>query len=228
MDFDTTSLTRLPDGQELRGVKMVIIFDFDHTLFNANQLKKDMAKVLSVLEVTEEQFKDAYQKSFENHGHYHSGRLAKALFPNDKKLQKKTVVLLSKVVKYSKKYVYPDVKKFLWSSLLRQNKRYLLTFGDIAWQKEKLKYSGLRRFFHHLIFTDADKGEVSFYLPKDETVVFINDNPKEIEFLKRKFPLAEHLRIERKGAKYEGASGPKVPTFKNLDEINLYLKKNYS
>jgi hypothetical protein len=93
---------------------------------------------------------------------------------------------------------------------------YLVTFGNISWQKRKInQIKELSKYFNnrHRIFLEKDKeSALDFLKNKNGEVIIINDKPEEslkmADVLKKKFRKASRLFVLKsvysKNSKYKG------------------------
>jgi FMN phosphatase YigB (HAD superfamily) len=129
----------------------IYIFDLDHTLFNARDFKKDLSILLSGKpDMISEDIWNYFNAS-----------------------NKKTLDFISK---NSKKYLFKNVLENLKKI---KEEKILLTFGDIDFQKIKIKSLELDKVFDKIILVDENKIIFleDFYKKNlDKKIFFINDN----------------------------------------------------
>lgn len=96
---------------------------------------------------------------------------------------------------------YDDTKVFLDALAIAGRERSILTFGDEGYQSMKIE--GLRRtpgFFHSVHFTKSpgEKADVlAAHTRSWESVVFIDDNPREHERVAMVAPHVRRIQIRR-------------------------------
>ncbi len=182
-----------------------IIFDFDYTLFNAGAYKKALSKSLEAFGINQKIWQKTYEisKKLNKNNEYipntHLEILAEKYNCNLQDLQK----AYEKVIKKTNKFFYSDSIATL-KKLSKNNKLYLLTFGDVNFQKQKIHASGTEKYFQKIIITNQDKHTLkNIGIPDIKHALFINDNPKEIIELKKNYPDAEFIQIIRRNGKYK-------------------------
>ena len=120
-------------------------------------------------------------------------------------------------------FVFPGAEKILKKLKEEGNCLVLLTHGDLAWQKLKLKNLPIKKFFYRIIVTDKEKiNELHFLKNAKEKIIIINDNAKENLLIKKYLPQAEIILIHGPHAK-NIEYGEK--TFKLNDILRLYDNK---
>jgi hypothetical protein len=202
---------------------MVVIFDFDRTLFDVNTFKKDLAKIIGV--DYEKDYKKTYDRLFvdtgKNKTNYDLGVHLKELGKDDKITKKKIKIFL----KISDQYLLPGALDLLDSIKKNGDELFLITFGNIAWQKEKVKsVKRLNKYFDnkHKIFVDKDKiKSLDFLKKQNKKLILINDNKKEGLAMK-KFLGKETKLFLVKGDYSESYKGR---IYHNLKEIKKELFK---
>jgi len=179
----------------------IIILDFDHTLFNAQLFKKDLAEALGLsLAIWEKE----YQK---NKKKYHNYNYQKQITNYPAKNQKKFL----NVLKNSKKYLYPDAIYFLHSVETRHGvslpKIILLSKGQPEFQKIKIKNCQLEKY---LTIKTVAIAKINFIKTlrqaqgkNKKNIIFINDRGKEIDEIKKIFPQITAIWIRRANGQYK-------------------------
>jgi len=113
-------------------------------------------------------------------------------------LEKKEQYLnkVKRLVKQVDVFIKPDGEKIL--KKLRKHGHYLvlLTFGDLYWQKQKVKNLRLSKNFEKILITDKSKvGALKFLRNKQSEVIIINDNAQENLLIRRSMPLVKTILI---------------------------------
>ncbi len=155
--------------------KCIYIFDFDHTLFNAKKFREDLGRLI------------AGDKNI----------VSEVIW---KEYRKKNKDLDNFLKKNSSDYVFPGVVDFLKKI---EVKKVLLSFGDIAFQKEKVKSSGIYYLFDRVVFTLDNKLDFLKKFVKNnrgKKIIFINDNYNkrfdENREVKRNIPEIKILEVD--------------------------------
>ncbi len=99
------------------------------------------------------------------------------------------------------KYVFSDVGPFLDSAIKAGYKITILTYGDIAFQLAKFTGGGLSALCHSFTATQDPKWEQRevFISP---SVIFLDDNHRNIDGVKNLFPAVTAIEVKRPGTKY--------------------------
>jgi hypothetical protein len=207
---------------------MIYIVDLDYTLLDTKAFKQAMQKGVGKFGITTELFDQTYKQTIDGRqGQYdydavrHASYMSKESGVEPQDLQAALVNCLERV----DDFLYPDSIEFLkW--LRGLGGTALLTWGNPQWQKKKVERSKIHKLFDNYVYSKGDKSAVELSFSDSETDwVFINDNPKEILEIKKRYPQATHLRIKR----LQGKQFPKeidnidVPTFSNLLESKNYI-----
>jgi len=208
---------------------MKIIFDFDHCLFSTRKFYLYFEKTFLKKGIDKEIFKKTFQLSKEKKKTYSLRKHLKYLvkfYPNFslKELKKE----LSKVFKKFPDFLYPEVKEFLekWQ---KKADLFLISFGEKEFQREKIKKSGISHFFKKIIIVknELKTEEIKKLYSKKDRIFFVEDNPKALVFLKKRFKNVITVRINRGEGKYKDLPDEKEIdfSFKNLKELDEILEK---
>ncbi|MFA6919094.1 MAG: hypothetical protein WC244_03220 [Patescibacteria group bacterium] len=163
---------------------MLYIFDFDYTLFDTARFKKDFYALFDDLVFDSSNLKIDYFK--ENKIHYNIEEHLNLLGQNLKNYNYALKVLKSFLSDLGE-YIFPGAENILIKSKNDNHKLILISWGNMAWQKDKVYGSGMEKFFEKTLFTDSSKKEVleSIDIREGETVIIINDNVREsLEMMK--------------------------------------------
>lgn len=189
---------------------MIFIFDLDHTLFNANKFKIDLARAL---EISRNKFFSDYQIYFKDRKiNYHADKHISLLI-NERVINKNHEEVIRKGVKFFlkelNKYIYKEGEELLKILSKNRNKLILVSFGNANWQKQKIKNLQIKKYFSKIIITDKNKGQaLDIFIKEREPIVIINDNARESfaieravgrgELLLVKGPYSRNIRHNRK------------------------------
>jgi hypothetical protein len=205
--------------------KRIVIFDFDHTIFDTEKFfENDLPDFIGI---DRKIFKKAYEKNFKvkktKKVNYDLIKHLEILGVNNTETRKKIFRFLTNI----RKYLMPGSIEFLEKIKKNGDELYLVTFGNIAWQKLKVNnIKKLKRYFNpkHRIFVDKNKiGALDFIKNKnkDKEVILINDNKKESLAMKKFFGRKTKLFLI--SGVYSKNYRGKV--YKDLLEINKELFK---
>ena len=209
---------------------MILIFDFDHTLFSAKKLYFALKESFRKIGVEGNLFQETFEKS-KGRGRDYKPKIQFQLIKKAgseislQKLERAFKIVLNK----APKFLYPDTIWFLkrW----RENAdSTLLSYGEEKFQKDKIKASKIRRFLKRIIITqDINKLKPSkkIFQNKGKTI-FVEDNPQTLSKVKKFSPNVITIRINRGEGKYTKLPDDKNIDFsiKNLKQLDKILKKN--
>jgi len=194
--------------------KIKIYIDFDGTLFDADAFYKDFLMICKENGISFENIK-SYEKEIFNEDNLFN--LKKLLYYMMEKLPLNDLFFDKVISMFSDKYIYDDVLE----PLIKLNNSYeliLLTFGDYEYQNDKIKATGLDKYFSKIIFTQKNKSQLDEVDYKNG--IFIDNNPKElIRFFKRCGKKV--IRIRRNTDKYsKGETNIKeIAEYKNFTKL---------
>jgi len=100
-----------------------------------------------------------------------------------------------------KKYVFPDVSLFLNSAHREGYQIVVLTYGDFDFQLAKYVGSGLSLLGHNFIITSNFKWRHPI-IWDSPSIIFLDDNPRDIDGVKCCFPSVRAVEIKRLNTKY--------------------------
>ncbi len=207
---------------------MLVVLDLDYTLLDTAAFRRALESSLEAHSISPAQFwetfgmiaglSDATSYSIERHArvlHEQTGVVAAVA---EEALQKTFDALPG--------MLYHDSQAFLDLLRSREITTVLLTFGNTAFQHEKVKRAGIEGYFAHAIYTEEAKESIELGLSEfSGDPVFINDNPNELRALALRYPEARMIRIKRP----DGKTFPPeedvldVPTFASLEEAQIHL-----
>ena len=198
---------------------MKVYIDFDGTLFDTDKYNKDTKKVFNKYGITNGMFHNAYQELFGKSKLFNLNIITDYLV--DKYHISQKIYEEISVVK-NNDYVYPEIIKCLEELNSLGFKLYILTYGDTLFQREKIEYSNLSKYFKDIIITEQDK--TSLNLDYNNSI-FIDNNPNETEMFHNACSKIV-IRIKRNGEKYStqqtNVSG--IFEFENFNQIVDFMK----
>lgn len=106
-------------------------------------------------------------------------------------------------------YVFDDTGPFLYSAMHAGWKVIILTYGDCDFQHAKVTGSKLGDLCQLLIVTSAPKWYRSEIF-NTSPVIFLDDNPKDIDGVKDRFPHVVAVEVKRPNTKYQTALSSKA------------------
>lgn len=185
---------------------MKIFIDFDGVIFDTELFKKRLSKIFLKSGVSKEIFKESYQQLKKQRILYSPLRHLEFLAKDKNIDSKKILVDLEKLLKNLRPYVFNDAKIFL--KHFPKNNLYLLSYGDLKFQKQKIKATGVSKYFKRVIVVNDNKLKIIKKIArkdrfkKGERIVFIDDKPIHIKEVKQRgiitFQIIKpHLRLPR-------------------------------
>ena len=158
---------------------MIYIFDLDYTLLDTVKFENNLPAVLGV---SKDDFDDTYEKYYRRgqnpyNVYEHISFLAKEKKIKDRDQAKKNVLAMLKKLD---EFIRPGTAGLLRRLKEKGQELILVTFGDLVWQKMKVKNLHIRKYFKRIIITDKDKvGTMEFLKNVKEKILIINDNARE-------------------------------------------------
>lgn len=171
---------------------MIVVFDFDHTLFCTERWKKRLIRIYEKYGVTEKDFWENYQK-YEQQKVIYTPRKqfqelrkkARLPFPEAEFIKSYRSIFASK-----EDFLHEDALDLL-KKLKQRHTLWLISFGDSHFQRYKIENAGIRTIIPHLITSTGDKKHALKKILRKypgERVVFIDDRAKNIDEIKENFP----------------------------------------
>lgn len=192
---------------------MVFIFDFDYTLFDTGQYKKDFKDFLfSTYNITEELFKKDYKSCFAKGDVCYDLKKHMRLLGIDPGDSNFTTFFNDQ-----NHYLFQEMDCLVRGVAAKEaNYVLLLTRGHYETQMLKLQAVSIKDFFDEIVIIEETKEEwIQHYRLNDKTVIFINDKPQENSDVQKKIPHADIFLVEGPYA-YKGNKSQKVYTRQEL------------
>ncbi|PIQ92656.1 MAG: hypothetical protein COV69_01790 [Parcubacteria group bacterium CG11_big_fil_rev_8_21_14_0_20_39_14] len=211
--------------------KTKIVFDFDHTLFSTRRFYNTFKKAFEKLGVDEKLFQETFKKSKEKGRYYKPSKQIKLITKkNPKTSSKKLKESSEKALSRARKFLYPDALP-----LLRKSKRkynfYILSCGKEKFQRQKIKISGISKYFKKILITQDDykTSALKKILKNKERILFIDDQPLVLFKIKKTFPEVITIRINRgEGGHVKERDNSKIDfSIKNFKQLEKILKRNF-
>jgi len=175
---------------------MIFVFDLDYTLFNANNFKKKLARVLGF---KEKDFILSYNKYFkEDNKNYNIERHLKIMQQEGIIINyQKTKKRVTDFFKTINVYVFPGVESALEALKKNGHLLFLLSYGDLCWQRLKINNLDIKKYFDKIIIAEQAKNKrLDFINNKTSDLIIINDNAKESLALKKALGRGEIFLIK--------------------------------
>lgn len=182
---------------------MLIIFDFDHTLFDTPRLKAAIQEIFGKHGVDEEMFLRTHDESRGEGRDWKPERQFEIL----KNLGIQTVTSIceefEKVMRESCMFLYEDTMSFL-EKAKQDHALVLITYGESQFQEKKLQgCPKMIKYFDKIVITqnlykDKEVGDLSL----GKTAIFVEDNPVALYAAKKYAPNIITVRINRGIGRY--------------------------
>lgn len=213
---------------------MKIFIDFDDVLFNTKEFIADMQLIFYKHGIS----KDDFAKTYSSITHYSvkSDRKMRTYDPylhfkqinqggiNTEKLERGFRYFL----KNTNKYIFKDVSAFLKN--VERKEIFILSFGTNKFQKEKIKNSGINKFFNKIIVSNhVEKGRAIKKIigESKEKFYFIDDRVEFLREVKNRYPFAETFLIRRKEGRYKDRKNKYCDhSVNNLEQVLKIIKKD--
>lgn len=205
---------------------MNIYIDFDHTLYNAMNITKDLLEAVSLTileykDINKDEL-DLELKGMFNREHIYNIYELSRYFGNKYDVDSKKIIEnVNKVINGGAKNVFSDVFPFLKKLKENNHKIFMLSYYEyeLEYQVAKIVGSKLCDFFDGIIVTKEPK----YNLDIDYTNgIFIDDKPSDLEGLASRNPIRV-IRIRRKEGRYSDkkVNSEKVEEYEKLSEIEI-------
>ncbi len=208
---------------------MLIILDFDHTLFNTSKFKKELFSCLADLGIDSNLFTNTYhqvvnrqQGSYDWDINVHLQCLQKDTnFPLEAGKKR-----IEEVINGSAKYLYSDAKWFLKRLNEDNHKLLLASWGNVDFQKKKIQNTGIKKYFERVILSQKSKKQSLERVIKDaDQLIFITDNPKEMKIVIKDSANIIPILSKRRNAKEYAQPIKDIPTFPNLKLLYKFINQ---
>ncbi len=203
--------------------------DFDSTLYDTSKLTNEMLTAIAWLIHTKNPSIDASEifdegkNLFNSQNFYNIFELC-SFFADKYNLDEKELAKsVNHIVDDGSKFVFDDSIEFLKRLKTEGHSANLLTFAvkqNTDYQLQKIKGSGLGKYFDSIIITSTPKWLLSIDYKNG---IFVDDNPQNIENLYVNNPI-NVIRVKRKDNKYSSikiAKGIAIAECYSLLEIEL-------
>lgn len=214
---------------------MKVILDWDHTLFDTNHFKDDLAKVLILVGLPKRIFFLTYPEAVQKiNGHYdynyseHLKMIGRRYRLSPKEIQQLKQEFL-KIMQKGSRYLFPETVKFL-KILKKGGARLILcTLGNKELQRRKIYSSGVQKYFSLISITSGSKHKIiQTFAKPGEKIYFLSDNIDELKKVASHFPFIKLIlkkRPDKNEAKKE-ARRLHLASFAGLLKISKFLLKD--
>lgn len=189
---------------------MKIFIDFDDVLFNTKVFKDDIMDIFKRNGISEKIFSRYYKDGSEKKGdekvrkynpREQIKRIRMAGFET-KKIEKEIIKLL----KNTQKYLFSDGIYFL--KKFKKEELYVVSFGDKKFQREKIKNSGIEKYFKKILIVDFSKAVGiknilrNKSIKQGEALIFLDDRVKFLKDIKKSYPGMVTIHIKRREGRF--------------------------
>lgn len=215
----------------MKNSNLEVILDFDYTIFDAKRFRLGLGLSLVNFGVSHKIFHQTYSQAVEKkQGQYSYSlqrhiNLIKNHHPDLPRVP--AILALKNVIRHSNKFIYKDTLAFLKALKKKGFKIILVTHGNPNFQRQKLEYSGLKKYFSKVILSPEIKAVTLKRIEsKFGRAFFVSDHITELVQIKRNLP--KLIPIMKTGSHYSDIVSAKkmsIPTFKSLSQIGKYIIK---
>ena len=147
----------------------MIAFDFDRTLFDTERFKIALANSLKKYGIPPKIWRQTYKSSIPSgltrYQIYQPEKHARIIQKLTKINVKKILDAFHKVIKQSSKLIYKETLPVLKYFQNKNFTLHLVSFGAKKHQMEKIKNSGIAKFFSKIIISNKPKASIKFPSP---------------------------------------------------------------
>jgi len=195
-------------------MKTKLFVDFDGTIFNTLALRKKMFEVFTMSGFDETEIKNTYAAESLDFKYSPEGqwqRLRKIHEFDEEKAK----IRMDKLIKSSNQFLFDDFAEFVNKIDREKYELTLFTLGDINFQKDKIKNSGVVSFFDNVYYCEIQKWDfLEDIVEINEKFIIIDDRADVAERIGKKFKRSFPIFIDR--------------SEKDLDDPALSSNSDYS
>jgi len=164
---------------------MIFFFDFDHTLFDTTELRRDINRIFLEGGIKQKSFDASYKELAYGIG-YDPNAQATLLAAEWRDLAARNVAnrSISDLMKSARKYVFEGARELLEELKGSGHQLIVLTLGNCEWQRTKIVCSGLADLFDRMEIVPGPGRKASrleAITDGHEAATVIDDNPGELE-----------------------------------------------
>lgn len=205
---------------------MIIVFDFDHTIFDMMAMHEALYSAIRKLGVSRADYDDAYL-AVTHWKMFTPSALAQRLQKANKVSAEKTLQAMQSVAERSREFLYEDTTEAMRRLKEAGHELYILTWGDEAWQGAKVKHSGLMPYCKEAFcLSQAKQDFLKGWAMAHPGAVLVDDKPAEIRSVSdMKVPM-RFVRMRRTNAKYADQDTPAgVAEVRDMQEVMALISK---
>lgn len=221
----------------INSIKKNLVFDFDDTLFDTARFKKEIQNIFTKRKIKANLFEKTYQLSKRDKNYWQPKRQLDLLAKNLDSIKKRKILNeINSLFRKSKKFLFSDtipfLRKLTTESKKSKLKMILMTYGNPAVQKIKIKNCCFNKFFHKIIIArlpgkekELSKIIIQANKKPNEEVIFIEDRESIIDSLKRQYPKLITFHVQRRTGRYHEKSLLADFRVSDLMELNKIIRK---
>ena len=204
---------------------IVILLDFDRTLFDTNNFLLKIKKIFKEIGIDENKFVASYKKTKPYSIKKHTD-LLKLPF-KDKGLVLKN---FNTLINNSKRFLFPDTIKFL--KFLNENniKSILVTYGDKEFQSDKIEHSNIKSLLNKILITSENQDKENIYKKivyknKNKEIIIIDDLKENTKNVIKNIPKIKAIKINRNKNNTKIDSSKKYYEVKDLTQAKKIISQ---
>ena len=165
--------------------------DVDYTIFNTGKFEDEIWAVFFSRDVSRKDYEETYKQSLctisRQEFDYNFQEHVDFLRERGYKLSQDVVEKLNKLL--DNNYLFSDSIDFIKFLKTISTKVILLTAGDLKFQEEKIKRSGIWQMFDEVMILNGHKDDyLQHFVDKGDKILFVNDSWRENTALRKRFP----------------------------------------
>lgn len=202
----------------------ICFVDFDRTLFDTTQFRVGYENFLRGLGVNEMLWAESYATIKRNEGNLYTieKHLAEITRHKPDFSVAEAIEKFYRAFADLKPYLYADAIPFLESAKAHGYAVCLLSHGDTAWQRYKVRAAGIADYFDDLFFTNREGAK---YIHIEEAqalyphLIYVDDNLTELDIAKRAVPECETYFIHRLPGVHDASAAARHKICHTLNEV---------
>ena len=202
---------------------IILVLDFDDTIFQSKIFKKDLfdgiAEHLGVsLDVVQQTYDEIKKDGYAIEPHV---ALIKKSSPDAQ--EEKLTPFLANLFSSLEKYLFDDVLSVLESLKQKGVVMILLTYGAHDFQSQKVSGAGVVKFFEKIVITtDAKSAAVKELFRDTHRMVAVDNTIEHLDDIKKEISAVETIAINRYG-ELQAVEAMSHHVIKDLHELESYL-----
>jgi len=198
----------------------MIFIDFDDTIFDTNNFKKEYFEIFHAAGISKKLFDSTYyfKNGNEDGQIYHYEKHLEKLEKEMGKSLAQAKTKLEHFLADTSRFIFRDFWKF--SSSFDKKVKILLSYGCKPFQPMKIESSGISGEFNKVITTCGKKSKIISKiiekLEEKKDLYFLDDRPEQLEDICENMPEVTCIRVRRKHGRYF-----KLPTKSDLKIVEV-------